>query len=194
MNQTKEKLESFIKLNLFENRIYSEIFDVVKNNSEGRVWLIGGVVYKILINELYGSNLESKDWDFVVEKIKKPLNLLSDWEVGESRLGSPKIKKGGIVVDLVPLDNVHSIKQRKLEPKIEHFLSGVPLTTHSLAYDIDSGELLGQTGIQSVLTKTVGINNKSEFDFSQSIYGTSYTVKNFAEVLGFSYESPHKKV
>lgn len=181
-----QKLGNLLRKHLSENKIYLEALGIVKKNSIGKVWLIGSGVYKKLLNLLYGSGYEIKDWDFIVTKITTSLKLENGWTAGESKHGNPKLKKGDFVIDLISLDNIHSIKERSLEPKIANYLSGAPLSIQSIAFDVDEKELLGELGIQSILAKTVAINNKEEYDYAASIYGDLYSVKRYANILGFN--------
>ena len=45
---------------------YTGALKVAQNNSEGRIWLIGGAVYRKL---LFGDCEQAKDYDFIVEEI-----------------------------------------------------------------------------------------------------------------------------
>lgn len=182
----QQKLGNLLRKHLSENKIYLEALDVVKGNSNGKVWLIGSGAYKTLLNLLYGGSYEVKDWDFIVTKITVPLKLENGWTAGETKHGNPKLKKGDFVIDLIALDNIHSIKERDLEPKIANYLSGAPLSIQSIAFDVDEKELLGELGIQSILTKSVGVNNKEEYDYAVNIYGDLYSVKRYANTLGFN--------
>ncbi len=184
-SHSPKELSDLLGNKLSENKIYLEALNIVKKNSSGKIWLIGSGVYKTLLNLLYGGSYEVKDWDFVAEKIITPLKFENDWVVGETKHGNPKLKKDDFVIDLIALDNIHSIKERNLEPNINNYLSGTPLTIQSIAFDVDENELLGEIGTQSVLTKKVGINNKAEYDYATGIYGDLYSTKHYADKLGF---------
>lgn len=180
-----QELGNLLSKHFSENKIYLEALDVVKKNSSGKVWLIGSGVYKTLLNLLYRSSYEVKDWDFIVGKVTKPLKLKNGWVAGETKHGNPKLKKGCFVIDLIALDNIHSIKERNLEPDIRHYLSGVPLTIQSIVFSVDGNFLMGDVGIKSLLTKTVGINNGGEYDYEKGVHGDLYTTKRYADILGF---------
>jgi len=139
------------------------------------------------LNKLYGyPEIIIKDWDFIVEKIITPLKLGNDWGLRKTKHGNPKLKKGGFVIDLIALDNIHSIKRRKLKPNINNYLNGVPLTIQSLAFDVNKNILWGRIGIKSILTKTVGINNKTEYKYELNISGNRYSIKRYEKILGLS--------
>ncbi len=103
---SQQKLGNLLGKHLSENKIYLEALGIVKKNSSGKAWLIGSGVYKTLLNLLYGSSYEVKDWDFIVAKITTPLRLENGWTVGESKHGNPKLKKGDFIIDLIALDNI----------------------------------------------------------------------------------------
>jgi len=142
---------------------YQESLCLVKKNSEGRVWLIGGFIFRNLIHELYGGSLPQFDLNFIVERSKTPLLADDAWTIKENRNGNPKLIKGTISIDFIPLDSVHSIQRRRLRPTIENYLSGVPLSVQSLAYSVDEKKLMGEVGINSILNKKIAINDYEEF-------------------------------
>lgn len=169
---------------LARNEKYMDSLKIVRQNSAGAIWLIGSGVYKILLSALYGRTFRVKDWDFIVEKVSAPLKLENDWELAETKHGNPKLKRSDFVIDLISLDNIHSIKERSIEPSIENYLSGVPLTIQSIAFDISANKLLGDVGVQSILQRTVGVNNEAEYNYAAGIYGDRYSVKHYADALG----------
>ncbi len=177
-------LEKLLMEALLEDKTYLEALDIVKKNSEGKIWLAGSGVYKNILNKLYGSNHAIKDYDFIVERIRKPIQIESDWTITESKHGNPKLKNNERMIDLISINNIHSVKERNLEPSIENYMSGVPLTIQSIAYDITDKKLLGAAGIESILDKTIGIQNQGEYDYSTSIYKEHYSVGRYARILG----------
>lgn len=63
--------ETFLKIaNTYPE--FKESLEIVKSNSEGDVWLIGGFVCRSIIQGLYGVPMsDDVDLDFIVEKSKK---------------------------------------------------------------------------------------------------------------------------
>ena len=178
-----KELNNLLYRSLSKNKIYLEALSIVKKNSSGKVWLIGSGVYKTLLNVLYGHTYDIKDWDFIVEKIKSTLNLENNWKVGETKGGNPKLKKNDFVIDLISLDNIHSIQTRNLSPSIANYLTGTPLTIQSLAFDVDENLILGEVGIKSILTRTISVNNASENNYAKGAYGDTYSTKRYADTL-----------
>lgn len=186
-NPDSKELSQLLARALLKNEGYLEALDVVKKNSRGKIWLIGGGVYKTLLNLLYGDNFKTKDWDFIAERLVEAPRF-ECWEVMKSGFGNPKLKKGDFYVDLVPLDNIHSIKERGLEPNIDNYLSGTPLTIQSIAFDVDEHSILGEVGLRSVLTRTVGVNNRAAHECARTMYPAHYELSRWAEALGLMEE------
>lgn len=142
---------------------FTEAVDIIKRNSNGSIWLIGGFVYRNIIKELYGVPVTSDvDFDFIVETPSREFVLPSGWEVAKNSFGNPKFKGPKYEIDFIPLDNIYSIRRRGLTPTIENFLSGVPLTVQAVVYNVTTGQVVGETGIAAVRARTVGINNEFE--------------------------------
>ncbi len=152
-------LEKSFREFIESDALYQEAFRIVQHNSSGKIWLIGGYLSRNLANILYGTGEPDKgDIDFIVEKLN-PYFFASDWGIRINSYGNPKLRKGAVRMDVVPLDNVLSIRQRSLEPTIENYLTGVPLTFQSIAYDTTSGKIIGGIGKHSLKTRTIGINS-----------------------------------
>jgi hypothetical protein len=49
-----------------------------------------------------------------------------------------------------------------LTPTIEHFFQGVPFTIQAMAFNIRTGELTGDIGIQALLNREYAVNNREE--------------------------------
>src|SRR3989338_10843972 len=91
-------------------------------NTHGKVWLIGGFVYKNLAHLLYDTPPAEGDLDFIIEQPAK-LILPPYWKERKNRFGNPKLISLEFSIDYVPLQEVHYIKSNKLEPTIENYLT-----------------------------------------------------------------------
>jgi len=138
---------------------FSEALDIISNNSSGNIWLIGGYVYRTIASELYGLKTPFVDLDFIVESPSSDFNLPKGWNVLYNRYDGPKLVNGSKEIDIVPLDDIHSIINRNLEPTIKNYLTGTPLTIQSIAYDILNNRVIGNIGINAIKEKTIGILN-----------------------------------
>ena len=68
IRELEEQVTDFIGIT---RDFYEDIVELVKNNSEGEIFLVGGTVSRTLASALYGGNQKNQDFDFVVEKLKK---------------------------------------------------------------------------------------------------------------------------
>lgn len=138
---------------------------LVRRISKGKVWLVGGAAYQSIVHELYGLNFIPKDFDFLVEELNTEQFSEKDVIFTKNSFGNIKIKYKGIEIDVVPLNNVHSIQERGLLPTIENYLSGTPLSIQSIAFDIDKNVILGEVGIQAILQRKIEVQNKEGLFF-----------------------------
>lgn len=168
---------------------FNTALEIVKRNSEGKIWLIGGFVYRGIASQIYGISKPEIDLDFIVEKNSKEYSLPENWVISKNRFGNPKFVNEFTKeeIDFVPINNIYSIKQRNLEPTIENYLSGVPLNVQSIVFDISKKEIIGNVGIQAIKDKVVKVNDiefaryaakKKELTLNEMIY-------NKANSLGF---------
>lgn len=156
-----------------DNSQLREALEIVKSNSSGKIWLIGGFVYRTIASQLYGIPKPEVDFDFIVENAVEHFTLPKDWSVQQNRFGNPKLVNGNNSIDYVPLDKVYSITSRALPPTIENYLSGVPLTVQSLAYDIYENKVMGDIGIDALKRRVVEINNLHFAEYAASKKGIS---------------------
>jgi len=141
-----------------------EALELIRQNSKGRIWLVGGYVFRNLAHALYGTPKPNGcDFDFVAEELTET-NLLPGWRVKQNTYGSPKFYKGTLTIDLWPLKDTKSIIRRKLEPTIENFLTGVSFTVQSIAYDLCQSKIIGEIGIRALETKTIDIHDLEDLE------------------------------
>jgi hypothetical protein len=164
-----------------------EAYDIVKQNSSGRIWLIGGYVYKTITSVLYKLPKPDVDLDFIVEKETNIFVLPDGWEKKDSRFGNPKFVNGNKEIDYVPLNNIFSIKKRKLWPNINNFISGVPLTVQGIVYDFSEKKIIGERGIRAIQKKIIEINNLYFAEYAAKKKGLSLKemMQEKANSLGF---------
>lgn len=138
---------------------FEEALKLVKQNSRGGVWLVGGYVFRNLAHALYGTPKPTEcDFDFTADELTE-INLLPGWRVGQNTFGSPKFYKKLLTVDLWPLKDTNSVILRGLEPTIENYLTGTSFTIQSIAYDLSKNEIIGEIGIRALENKTIEILN-----------------------------------
>ena len=173
IQKEKEKSEFTVVFEKFlkESSEFSEVFDIVKRNSQGRIWIIGGFVYRNIIRNIYGEipTPPEIDIDFLIEKSSKNRNLYAPegWDLKITDYGNPYLLRGKTRIDLNYLFSFHSINARKLGQKFKHFFTGTPMDIQSIAYDLTDKNVgvSGWRGIDAIKRKLVRINNLEEAKF-----------------------------
>jgi len=174
---------------------FPEALEIVKRNSSGKIWLIGGFVYRTIASQLYGLSKPEVDLDFVVENPVSDFDLPNDWRVDKNRFGNPKLVNGKKQIDYVPLRNIYSILQRQIEPTIENFLTGVPLTVQSVAYDINENRVIGEIGIDALQRRVVEANDLlfAEYAAQKKSKSLQAMIQEKADGSGFTPIFPERK-
>lgn len=117
-----------------------------------------------------------------------PLSLSDGWSARHNRHGNPKLVRRDLSIDLIPFASAHQIQSRGIEPTIEIYLIGVPLTIQSIAYDVASRKLIGEIGLRALATRTVGVNDPRELAYCVARKGVDekdYVLRTAAS-LGFT--------
>lgn len=162
--------------------------DVVRRNSRGNIWLIGGSVYWELSNNLYGDIPEGKkDYDFLVENTRPEIEVPEGWDITRNGFGNPRFNLDGLAVDFVPLKSLYSTAVRGIEPNVHNYLTGVPLTVQFIAYNVENKQILGDVGVKAIQERTVGVYNYDFAKYLSNKRGTSIEemVKRKADSLNF---------
>lgn len=159
------ELERYLvsKLNdrLHSTEGYPDAIKLVNQISSQEKWLVGGAVFRTLASIIYGSSSVVKDFDFILQDIQVA-NFPSDARVTTNRYGNPKVRFNGVTIDLCLLSEVEHIKHLRLQPNVNNYLAGVPLTIQSIVYSLATARLIGDIGKNALLTKTVAINNHTQ--------------------------------
>ena len=166
---------------------FKEAIDIIKSNSEGQIWLIGGFVCRSIIQDLYNIHLKKDvDLDFIIE-IPKEIKLPKGWKMERNSYGNPKLVGPKYEIDYIPLKSIHSIIRRGLEPTIENFLSGTPLNVQSIIYDVTNDKVIGDIGIKAIEDKIVAVNNPEQAQHRAEKKGVSVDdlVIDIANQFGF---------
>ena|SRR3989338_6044824 len=86
---------------------YSTALCILQQSSRGRIWVVGGFVYRTLARELYGTPMPACDFDFMVEEMEPALRLPGGWTETRNSHGNQKIV-GPSIIDLIPEKWVHT--------------------------------------------------------------------------------------
>ncbi len=183
----EESLGKVLISQLKENKDLNEVISIVEDNSEGGVFLIGGMVSRTLADELYGGGQVIRDYDFVVEKLSDDISVPEGWKVSFHKFGNPTLKKGDVEIDIFPLSDHEYIKKNKLEPTITNFLAGVPFSVQALAFDVKHEKLIGKDGIESLRIRKFKVHNVESAKEVARRKGVSINerMKQKADSMGF---------
>lgn len=175
---------------LKEDPRYEEALNLVRQNADGKIWLVGGIVYKNLVNKLDSLHIPVRDLDFVVERSNDAMRLPSEWTYHENVFGDTRFVSPNYVIDFIPLPRSYHIRYKKLEPTIENYLKGASLSVQAIAFDIATGEIVDGGGLESIKKKTISVHNPMVLKYycnRKDINPNTY-IKDRAEQLGFTPE------
>lgn len=189
---------------LFESSLVDYPFDdflrIAEKHSEGRIWIIGGFVYRNIIKEFYGRPYEEPiDIDFLVEEHKTKTKCPEGWVDGRTTIGDLSFSKGNKYrIDLNGLVNFHSISSNSLSPEIQDFYTYNPLNIQAISYDCDRMIVEGEEAIEAIKNQRVEVNYIKEAlweaDRISKKIGKPFSVNDLvrrkADELGFNYTLP----
>lgn len=165
-------LTPYFAKGIYGNKNFHEALEIAQRNSgEGSLWVIGGLVYRNIIENLYGRQTEETyDFDFLVETpiAVEHIKVSGDWTVIRTGLGEPRFVSGQKQIDLVTLDNAinpsesERLSSMDVAEKLASYFRRVPLNIQALAYDMGTRRVIGDVGIQAILSQTIEINNLDE--------------------------------
>lgn len=184
MNNLAKKFAPYLK-----DKVFLEVLDLVKQNSKGKKWIIGGFVYKNLAHALYGGEIYNYDIDFIVEEKNDILKKVDGWEIKVNNYGSQNYLRDNNKMNFTDIHK--AVRISKLEnPTIEDFIKDTPLNIQSIAYDLEKEEIIGEKGIEALKDRTIRINNKEQADFYAERKGKELVeiMKEKAKELNFGYE------
>jgi len=180
-------LEEKFKLYL-EDPIFLEILELVKQNSKGKIWLMGGFLYRNLVSALYGGEIYNYDIDFIVEQRNEILKEILGWEIQTNNYGVQNYVRKRNKMSFTDIRKAIRVSGLK-NPTIEEFIKETPFDVQSIAYDLNENKIIGETGIEALKNKTVKINNKEQAEFYAKRKGRKLDdiIKEKAQELGFDY-------
>ena len=169
---------------------FREAVGVVSVNSRGKIWLIGGFLYKTLIKEVYGTEIQCKDFDFIVERTRGRLDLPEGWKSRTNRFGNPELSSKDNCVDLIPLSNLLYLRKKKIEPSIDNLLASVNFSVFALAFYLREEKIIDGGGVSALEEKVVRVHNLEAAKLSSEIYSTPINdmLRLRAEELRFTAE------
>ena len=170
------------------NEEYQKALGIVKDNSKGKIWLIGGAVYRTL---LFGDCNQSKDFDFIVEHVNKNLKIPEGYFERRTKFGGLCLKSHCFnEIEIMQLDEIYHIMKNNLGPTIDNYLLFTPFNIHSIAYDVDSRKIIGNIGLGSVREGILRTNDSEMAENMAEKYSSSINslLRKKAKELDFDYE------
>lgn len=177
-----------LRMTLESDPKYAEALQLVYNNSEGDVWLVGGMLYKTIVRMEYGIDAPALDVDLVISKAKPSIDLPAVWTLEQNVFGDTTFIGPQFLIDFIELPKSYHIKYLRLDPTIQNYLQGASLSIQALAYNTKTGELIGEEGIKSLAEKTVSAHNPEVLKYycnRKDIHPNEYITAK-AKQLGFS--------
>jgi len=171
MKLLKEELTKIVDKSILSDEDFQEAFQIAKENSSGRIWLIGGFLYKNIAHALYDSKKSTKDFDLIVEKANEELMIPEGWRRTSNHFNGIKFVNGEKQIDFIPLNDIYYISHNNLVPCIDNFLEGGALNIYCISYDILGKEILGEVGIKGLEQKTVSAYNLRMLWYGAELYG-----------------------
>jgi hypothetical protein len=162
MKFTEDNLTRIFIERLARTSGYEEALAIATLNAKGNVWLVGGIVSRVLVEDIYGIPQQGYDFDFLLEDLKTELIVPTGWSVKRTKHGNPTFTKNDLEVDLFPIATHNFIKSHGLEPTIENFFQGVPFTIQAIAFDVKNQRIVGNRGINALEKKEYAVNNREE--------------------------------
>lgn len=159
-------LTPYFKQRVEKDQKFKEVLEIVKTNvKSGNIWIIGGIVYRSIINELYKSKSdENFDFDFILEDPidSKKIKVPEGWQITKTNLDCPRLIKGKTQIDFIPLADISAKKRFGWDATIDNYFRQVPLTIQAIVFDIQKDKVLGNLGVDAILNKEIKINNLNE--------------------------------
>lgn len=161
MNKLTTRFQLYLR-----DPVFLEILDLVKQNSKGKIWIIGGFVYKNLTSALNVNKdkVYNYDIDFIVEEKNDPIKEIPGWKIEINNYGSQNYVRDRNKMSFTDIHKAIRISSIQ-NPTIEKFIEETPLNIQSIAYDLEENKIIGEKGVEALLTKTIKINNKEQAEF-----------------------------
>jgi len=169
-----------------DDPVFQETLALVKANSRGKIWIIGGFVYRNIAAKLYGGSIYNYDIDFIVEEKNEKLKEVEGWKIEANSYQNLNYVREGNKMSFMDIRKAIRVSGMT-NPTIEAFIAETPLTMQSIAYDMDNARLIGDMGIDAIIHKTVRVNNLPQAEFYAKRKGKNLEtlIQDKAKELGF---------
>jgi len=174
---------------------FKDAYQMVCNRSKTKPYLVGGKLYRTLIELMYDypARSHSCDFDFAVcevvkrKRFKEKTISLHDGTFDYIQVpvngtygngGSTKMRtREGASIDLIDISGLKAVRAKKQPLSIEGYIGSVPLSVQAIAMDIEKCEVFGKVGLDSLNEKYVWVHNS--FTMEQYIKYKGGTVDRY---------------
>ena len=188
MKKLSKQLGRRVLATLNKDPNFKDVYQMVINRSKTKPYLVGGKLYRTLVEIIYDypARSHSCDFDFAAEDIRKNkkrkkirergtidanndffappvISAISAITARPSPYSGDSVKmrtESGCSIDLICIADLVTKNKIKYPATIEGYFSSVPLSIQAIAMDLDRCEIFGKVGIDSINEKFVWINNK----------------------------------
>lgn len=183
-------LEVLIKPYL-ETEIFSEVLELARQNSDGKIWLMGGFLYKNIAAALYGGETYTNDIDLIVEKRNKVLKQVTNWSIETNSYGVANYTRSDCKMSMTDIRKAIRVSNM-VNPTVEEFIEETPLNIQSIALDLDKKVLIGERGIDALNKRVVKVNNlpQAKYYAERKRKSLETIIIEKAKELNFEYELP----
>ena len=179
MKKLSRQLSRRVLKELNKDQNFKDVYQMVSNKSKTKPYLVGGKLYRTLVEIMYDypARSRSADFDFAAEEIR---------ESKKKKKGRIKLNANGVGASFVLADSDYSGESIKMTsaygcpidlinipdlkgldgatPDINGYLTSVPLSIQSIAMDLEKCIIFGKVGIESLNERFVWINNQGALD------------------------------
>lgn len=124
-----------------------------------------------------GGEVYNYDIDFIVEERNDTLKEISGWQIQTNNYGSQNYVRDDNKMSFTDIRKTIRVSGLK-NPTIEEFIKETPLNIQSIAYKLEENKIIGEKGIEAILSKTIKINNVEQANFYAKRKG-----KDLAEII-----------
>lgn len=180
MKKLNKQLSRRVLKELNRDANFKDVYQMVSNRAKTKPYLVGGKLYRTIIEVMYDypARSRSADFDFAAEEIrtkKKKRRVRLDIDgtpieptgaaISPSMYSGESIKMTslhGCPIDLINIPDLKGLDGAS--PDINGYLSSVPLSIQSIAMDLEKCIIFGKVGIESINERFVWINNQGALD------------------------------
>jgi hypothetical protein len=190
MKKISKNLSREVLSVLNKDASFKDAHAMVINRANTKPLLVGGKLYRTIVEILYGypAKSHSCDFDFAAEKVIKKkrkdwyktpaygtvlstnaIYISSEPQTPEvnfiyDRDNTHMITLSGAPVDLINIGDLTDVRNKVQPNSIEGYFACVPLSIQAIAMDIERCEIFGKAGIESINEKYVWINNENALE------------------------------